>query len=249
MIFTSMNSIYESDKLLAEYLLFHFGTADEILPPDRTWPAGMREALEFPVRTVAHFSLGDVATGLDLGCAVGRSAFEMSRTCAQVIGVDFSHAFINAAEKLRTGGTLAYQRSEEATLRTLLTARRPAGVNGEHLRFIQGDAMNLPPDLGLFDRVHAANLLCRLPEPKRLLERLPGLVKAGGELVLATPCTWLEEFTPAENWPTARTFDWLVEMLTPEFCLIHQTDEPFLIRETARKFQWTSSLVTVWQKV
>ena len=244
-----MNSIYESDKLLAEYLLFHFGTADEILPPDRTWPAGMREALEFPVRTVAHFSLGDVATGLDLGCAVGRSAFEMSRTCAQVIGVDFSHAFINAAEKLRTGGTLAYQRSEEATLRTLLTARRPAEMNGEHLRFIQGDAMNLPPDLGLFDRVHAANLLCRLPEPKRLLERLPGLVKAGGELVLATPCTWLEEFTPAGNWPTARTFDWLVEMLTPEFSLIHQTDEPFLIRETARKFQWTSSLVTVWQKV
>lgn len=248
MIFSAMNSIYESDKLLAEYLLFHFGTADEILPQDRTWPAGMREALEFPVRTAAHFSPERVARGLDLGCAVGRSAFEMARNCAQVIGVDFSHAFIRAAETLRAGGALAYKRSEEANLRTDLTARCHAGVDGENLCFQQGDAMNLPSDLGVFDRVHAANLLCRLSDPKRLLVRLPSLVKPGGELVLATPCTWLEEFTPAENWPTAGTFDWLVEMLTPEFELISQAEEPFLIRETARKFQWTSSLVTVWRR-
>ncbi len=248
MILRAMNSIYESDKLLAEYLLFHFGTADEILPQSRTWPAGMREALEFPVRTVAHFSPGRVATGLDLGCAVGRSAFEMSRSCGHVTGVDFSHAFVRAAEALRAGGSLAYERSEEASIRTGLSARRPAGVAGEKLYFIQGDAMNLPSDLGVFDRVHAANLLCRLPEPKRLLERLPSLVKSGGELVLATPCTWLEEFTPPENWPTAGTFEWLVEMLTPDFELISQAEEPFLIRETARKFQWTSSLVTVWRR-
>lgn len=248
MILTGMNAIYESDKLLAEYLLFHLGTADEILPQCRTWPAGMREALEFPVRTVAHFSPGRVATGLDLGCAVGRSAFEMSRSCGHVTGVDFSQAFIRAAEALRVGGSLAYERSEEASMRTGLSARRPAGVDGENLRFLQGDAMDLPSDIGVFDRVHAANLLCRLSDPKKLLVRLPSLVKPGGELVLATPCTWLEEFTPMENWPTAGTFDWLVEMLTPEFELIRQAEEPFLIRETARKFQWTSSLVTVWRR-
>ena len=108
--------------------------------------------------------------------------------------------------------------------------------------------MNLPSDIGEFDRVHAANLLCRLPEPKRLIERLPELVKAGGELVLATPCTWLEEFTPPENWPPNGTFEWLKSSLAGHFSLIHQADEPFLIRETARKFQWTRSLVTVWRK-
>lgn len=108
--------------------------------------------------------------------------------------------------------------------------------------------MNLADDLGSFDRVHAANLLCRLPEPKRLLDRLPALVNAGGELVLATPCTWLEEFTPPENWPTAGTFEWLQECLVPHFSLIRRAEEPFLIRETARKFQWTTSLVTVWRR-
>lgn len=243
-----MSLIYESDKLLSEYLLFHFGTADEILPPNRIWPAGMREALDFPVRTVARFSPGEVARGLDLGCAVGRSAFEMARSCDQVTGVDFSHAFIRAAEALRNGEALAYERLEEAAMRTSLVAHAPAGVDGARLDFFQGDAMNLPKGLGVFDRVHAANLLCRLPQPKLLLERLPALVKPGGELVLATPCTWLEEFTPSENWPPSGTFDWLVEMLTPDFSLTCQAEEPFLIRETARKFQWTSSLVTVWKR-
>ena len=243
-----MSSIYESEKLLAEYLLFHFGKPEEILTPDRAWPADMREALDFAVRTTAHFSPGTADRGLDLGCAVGRSACEMSRTCREVIGIDFSHAFIHAAETLRGGKPLAFDRREEASLVTTLEARLPAGIDGSRLSFQQGDAMHLSPDLGAFDRVHAANLLCRLPEPGRLLARLPALVKPGGELVLATPCTWLEEFTPPRNWPVGGTFEWLESTLAPSFTLLRRADEPFLIRETARKFQWTSSLVTVWQK-
>ena len=243
-----MSALYESDKILAEYLLFHFGTAAEILTSDRSWPMGMHEALDFPVRTAASFSLGNLERGLDLGCAVGRSAFEMSRRCEQVVGIDFSHAFVQAAEALRGGKILTYDRREEAALATPLAARLPAGVDPAKLVFQQGDAMALPDDLGQFDRVHAANLLCRLTEPRRLLARLPGLVKAGGELVLATPCTWLEEFTPMANWPTTGTFDWLQETLVPAFTLLRRADEPFLIRETARKFQWTTSLVTVWRR-
>lgn len=243
-----MSAIYESDKLLSEYLLFHFGTADEILPPDRAWPAGMREALDFAKRTPAHFSSETVARGLDLGCAVGRSAFEMSATCDEVIGIDFSHAFIRAAEALRNGEKLTYHRREEASISTRLEAGLSGGFDGSKLRFFQGDAMNLPEDLGSFDRVHAANLLCRLPQPKRLLDRLTSLVNPGGELILATPCTWLEEFTPPENWPVDGTFEWLRQSLTPDFALVCQAEEPFLIRETARKFQWTTSLVTVWRR-
>ena len=243
-----MSAIYESDKILAEYLLFHFGTEQEILTTGRSWPAGMRDALDFAVRTAAHFSPAVVERGLDLGCAVGRSAFEMSRNCREVVGIDFSHAFIRAAEALRNGETLTYARREEAALATLLEASLPDGIDATRLVFQQGDAMALPQDLGRFDRVHAANLLCRLPEPNQLLARLPGLVKPGGELVLATPCTWLEEFTPPENWPVGGTFEWLQATLAPAFTLERLTDEPFLIRETARKFQWTTSLVTVWRR-
>ena len=244
-----MSNLYETRKLLGEYLLFHFGCADEILPGDA--PAALHEALDFAVRTTEHFEGYEgyeVDRGLDLGCAVGRSAFEMSRNCREVIGIDFSRSFIDAAENLRQGNFLTYQRLEEAHLSTDLEARLPDGFDSSRLQFETGDAMNLRADLGTFDRVHAANLLCRLPEPQRLLDRLPSLVKPGGELVLATPCTWLAEFTPLENWPTGTTFDWLHERLSPAFDLVRQTNEPFLIRETARKFQFTFSLVTVWRR-
>ena len=40
-----MSETYESSRLLDEYLLFHYATADEVLPPDVAWPAAMREAL------------------------------------------------------------------------------------------------------------------------------------------------------------------------------------------------------------
>lgn len=243
-----MSAMYESEKLLAEYLLFHYGTPEEILPPGRAWPAGMRAALDFPCRTVAHFASQRVARGLDLGCAVGRSTFELARGCDNVLGIDFSHAFIRAAEALRAGAALTYHRLEEGAQRTELTARLPAGCGGAGVRFCQGDAMHLAPDLGPFDRVHAANLLCRLAEPQRLLDRLPALVTRGGQLVLATPCTWLEEFTPPANWPPAGTLAWLKATLGTWFVLECEAEEPFLIRETARKFQWSSALVTVWRR-
>jgi putative 4-mercaptohistidine N1-methyltranferase len=241
-----MSDVYETQKLVGEYLLFHFGEDEEILPVAGNWPPGMREALGFAVRTTQWFSQGRVERALDLGCAVGRSAFELAKHADQVTGIDFSHAFIAAAETLSRGETLEYERLEEGRMSTRMTAKAPFAADG--IVFRQGDAMDLPTDLGAFDRVHAANLLCRLREPARLLERFRDLVKAGGELVLATPCTWLEDFTPIGNWPEGETFDWLEQALSPDFELVKRGEEPFLIRETARKFQWTRSMVTVWKR-
>ena len=130
-----------------------------------------------------------------------------------------------------------------------MNVSRPGGTDGGGITFEVGDAMNLRDELGNFDRVHAANLVCRLPEPRRFLSKLASLVRNGGELVLATPCTWLEEFTQKENWPEGRTLDWLKKELGNDFELIEVADEPFLIRETARKFQWTVSMVTKWKRV
>ena len=64
------------------------------------------------------------------------------------------------------------------------------------LSFYQGDACNLPSDLGQFGCVLAANLVCRLPNPYQFLDRLPSLVAPGGVLVITSPYSWLEKFTP-----------------------------------------------------
>lgn len=236
-------NIYETDKLLAEYLLFHFAKPEEILP----WDFGPREALDYPVRVVNHFSEGQAGRGLDVGCAVGRSAYEMSRSCDEVIGIDYSHAFAEAAEAIKEEA-MTIPRLEEAHQSSNLSVALPAGVSAERCHFEAGDAMNLRDDLGTFDRVLAANLICRLTHPEKFLARLPGLVNPGGEVVLATPCTWLAEFTPPDNWPSGNTLEWLKSTLAADFEFISEANEPFLIRETARKFQWTVALVTKWRR-
>ena len=239
-----MSDVYETDQLLSEYLLMHYGSDEELMP----WGFGPKDAIGFPIRTVSHFPDKAGTRALDLGCAVGRSSFELSKTSEEVVAMDFSNSFIAAADKMRTAGSIDYPMLETGGQTVPATATLPEGSQPEKVRFFQGDAMNLPADLGSFDRVHAANLICRLPEPKKLLERLGELVKPGGHLVLATPCTWLDEFTPPERQPQDDTFSWLQEQLEGSFQLVSRHDEPFLIRETARKFQWTVSLVTVWER-
>jgi putative 4-mercaptohistidine N1-methyltranferase len=235
---------YETQKLVDEYLLFHYASEDEILP----YGFGPKDALNFAARTVSENTDVPRARALDLGCAVGRSSFELSRFCDEVIGIDYSAAFIRAAGQIRSGENLAYNRLEEAHVKTRLTACLPKDTRPERVSFETGDAMHLRADLGSFDLVHAANLLCRLPEPARLLARLPELVNPGGTLILTTPCTWLVEYTPKENWPSGSTFDWLQEALSPAFSLENKRDMPFLIRETARKFQWTVALGSIWTR-
>lgn len=241
-----MSNIYESERLLNEYLLFHYGSPTEILP----WDFGPVEALGFAERSVNvlldRALLPSPAAALDLGCAVGRSCYELAQSCERVIGIDYSQSFVHAAERIRTAGEMPYQQQIEGRDIRELIAQRPEAGEASRISFEQGDAMNLRADLGSFEVVHAANLLCRLPEPQKLVQRLPDLVKPGGQLLLTTPCTWLEEFTPAQHWPQGSTSEWLKERLSGSFELAEQVDLPFLIREHARKYQWSVALGTRW---
>ena len=237
-------NIYETERLVDEYLLFHYGTEQDILG----WSGGPADAVGFPDRVARHIGEEQVGRALDIGAAVGRSSYVLSEYAQEVVGIDFSHAFIQAAEALKADGVRSISRLIEGNIRDQVTISRPESGFPERIHYQQGDAMNLSADLGTFDRVLAANLICRLPEPTRFIQRLPSLVNEGGLVVLATPCTWLEEFTPPENFPSGSTLDWLKHEMSAHFELVHETNEPFLIRETARKFQWTVSQVTVWKK-
>ncbi len=238
------DNIYETRKLVDEYLLFHYGTADDVLG----WAGGPSEAVGFPERVARHVGTEKVARALDVGAAVGRSSYTLSEIAEEVISIDYSLAFVEAAAELAENKEVTVSRLIEGNVKDEVTLRKPTSGDSSRISFMQGDAMVIPQVLGTFDRVLAANLICRLPEPKKFLDRLPSLVNEGGRVVLATPCTWLEEFTPPENFPKGETLDWLKKEMSEHFTLEKETNEPFLIRETARKFQWTVSQVTVWRR-
>lgn len=247
---------YETDGVVSEYLLFHYGRPEEILP----YPFGPREALDFAVRCVSECAdAGGPASAeraLDLGCAVGRSSFELARRFPEVVGIDSSSKFIEAARTLRRDGVLDYERRDEGELTTPLRAFLPEGIELSRVSFAEGDAEDLPGDTGAFDFVLMANLIDRLGDPQRCLRQLPGLVRTGGRLVITSPYTWLPEFTPKEKWLGGKvvggravsTKAALEQALETGFDLIETRDLPFLIREHARKFQWSVAQATIWSR-
>lgn len=243
---------YESDELLQQYLVFHYAAAEEQFP----YAFGGADALDFPKRCavegVNHSVIPSGARALDLGCSVGRSSFELARSCREVIGIDYSHAFIDAATRLQKDGVHPATRLDEGSATTALEVCVDPTIDRGRVSFEPGDAQHVRADIGQFDVVIACNLICRLPEPMRVLNRLIELVKPGGQLFITTPFTWLEEYTPSDNWlgdGAQDSFAGLRRALEPSFELEKRWDMPFLIREHARKFQYSIAQASRWTRL
>jgi putative 4-mercaptohistidine N1-methyltranferase len=255
-------NVYETDVAVAEYLQFHFGEDDHIMPyPGDIAPVA---ALNFASRTAnlcvewAKKMNLSLDSAFDVGCAVGRTAFDLSKEFKHVVGLDYSQAFVNAADKLKASKKASYRCTIEGSITEEYTVTLPSDVNADRCSFIQGDACNLPTNVGPFTVIHGANLLCRLPNPRDFLRRLPSLLVPGGLVVLISPYSWLPQYTPTENWIGAtvddstklpkRSSDELVKIMESlGFKLVHEENVPFLIREHARKFQWGCSHATIFQ--
>lgn len=238
-------NIYESADSVAQYLHFHYGGGGEDRAAD--FVADHR-AFDFPVESVACLlELGSAGKdrAIDLGCAVGRSTLELSRHVGSVVGSDLSSAFIEAARRIASGERVAYRLAHDGGGVSEHHVGLPAGTRPERVAFRVQDAL---AESGNYDIVHASNLLCRVPDPDRLLDRLTDMVAPGGQLALATPGSWLEEFTPRENWPELPLVDYLEARLGSRMELVRAIDLPFVIREHDRKFQLGISLGTCWRK-
>ena len=248
----SPEEMYESDDLVAQYCDAHYG-------PDKF------RVRNFPLRLVeiilAVMDDRPKRRALDLGCAVGRGSFELAKQFAFVTGIDFSARFIRIAHQLQQKGVVHYQLPEEGEIVSYHEKRlSDFGLQGtaERIEFIQGDAHNLKPQFVDYDLILAANLIDRLYDPVRFLADIHLRLKPGGVLALASPYTWLEEYTKKTDWigglrragEPYTTLEGLHDLLKSHFKpLTEPQDVEFVIRETARKFQHTVSQLTFWERV
>ena len=243
---------YESDALAAQYCDAHYGPAHFGVPNFALTCAGVAlEAMQG--RTLGH--------ALDLGCAVGRSSFELARGgFERVTGLDFSSRFFRLAARMQAEGYLRYALPEEGEIvsyhETCLEELGLEQVRSQ-VQFFQADACNLAEKFSGYDLVLAANLIDRLYAPRRFLADIYGRLNRGGILVLTSPYSWSEEFTKKEEWlggyreagEPVWTLEGLKEFLSPHFSLVGEPrDVPFVIRETRRRFQHTLTEVTVWRR-
>lgn len=241
---------YETEYFHSQYCEFHYGSDYFGVP-------------NFPARCaglcVGFMKERRVARALDIGCSVGRTAFELARIFSRVTGIDSSASFIKSADAIRASGSVIYNLPVEGELylpveRNLSDFRLDQVCR--RVEFIQADASMLPDDVTGYDLIFAGNLIDRLEKPRRFLSSLHERMNPGGVLVLTSPYTWLPAYTPRDEWLggfwkngrhwTSR--DGLKAILQPNFRLLTEPfDVPFVLRETARKFQHSLAEMTAWE--
>ena len=247
---TDGSRLYETDQLVTQYLEFHFGPEALGVP---NFPRACVEAV------IRHVPQGRRGKCLDIGCSVGRSAFEFARFFSHVDAVDFSARFIQSGVRLQQGNDVIYEVPTEGELtisRTISLDRLGLEQVGSRVLFMQGDACNLKPLYAGYDLVFAGNLIDRLYDPSLFLDGIAARILPGGLLVITSPYTWLEDYTPKAKWIGGRrehgeplsTLAGLQQTLEPRFALLHRENVPFVIRETARKHQHSLAEMTVWRR-
>lgn len=245
-------AMYENDDMVCQYCEAHYGDIYFNVPnfPQQCAEICLEYMQDRPRRRA-----------LDLGCSVGRTSFELSRAFDLVHGLDFSARFIRIAYQMQEKGVIRFELREEGNIFSYhehkLSDLHIEG-QGKNIDFYQADAANLKPHFSDYDLIFAGNLLDRMVHPEKLLTTIHTRLSSKGLLVLASPYTWLEEFTPEENWlggyrkdgEPQMSLDGIKTLLAPHFTLVDTPrDVEFVIRETSRKFQHTVSQLSVWQRI
>jgi len=154
------NDRYEENSILYKsYLKAHYGYSsnDKLLSllkkeikPDHIY------------KMLANNSLNLNGIGLDIGCSIGSSTFELSKKLSYVFGIDLSFSFILEARK------------------------RMQNKKSRNMEFIVADATNLPFRSKFFQIVVALNVIDRMDFNKLILS-INSCIKKYGKLILVDP--------------------------------------------------------------
>lgn len=100
--------------------------------------------------------------GLDIGCSIGSSTFELAKRLPFVFGVDLSFSFILKARKIMKDKM------------------------SNNIEFLVSDAISLPFESSYFQSIIALNLVDRV-DPNKLIVSINRCIKDNGKLILIDP--------------------------------------------------------------
>ena len=183
----------------------HYGEWD-LDDPSASQPAGIRPgsvartlATGLDLCRDAGLSLGDGPV-LDLGCAAGRSSFDLAgRTADLVVGVDLGFHFLKVAARVLRRGVARYPLRRGGIRYDW--REFPVPVPGrDRVDFWACDAARLPFASGSFGGVVCFNLLDCIAGPLDLLRETARVLRPGAPVLIASPYDWAPAATAVEAW-------------------------------------------------
>lgn len=186
---TRDDSGYGSYSMLSSYLWSHF--SEFFNGPDAT----------DAYRKWSETLMAREGWALDIGCAVGRLTFEMSRKHSRAIGIDTSRSFVAAARKIAAQQTLEFEMIIEGRITETRSCKLDQGFSFANSEFIVADAMALPFRKQSFMTASSVNILEKVPEPARhLAEANRIMTRHNSQFLFSDPCSWDESVSSPELW-------------------------------------------------
>jgi uncharacterized protein YbaR (Trm112 family) len=180
---------YLGDAAVSAYLWSHFAYLmgdEDATNAYRVWAEQLRD---------------ENGLALDLGCATGRFAFEMSLSCDLAVGVDRSPDLIRWARRLMRNKELIFSARIEGELTERRQIQLPRHWKTERVEFVVADVGALPFPANLVGTVSSLNVLDKVPRPLVHLTEMNRVArKRDARLIFSDPFSWSTEFTPLEHW-------------------------------------------------
>lgn len=136
---------------------------------------------------------------LDIGCAVGRSTFEVAtRTGELTLGIDLNFSLLRLAQTVLLEGRVQFPLKRTGIVydQHEFDVHMP---NRNNVDFWACDASALPFDSEHFNFISALNVLDTVNSPVAFLKSIDDALATNGALLLSTPYDWSPP-VPLQNW-------------------------------------------------
>jgi SAM-dependent methyltransferase/uncharacterized protein YbaR (Trm112 family) len=183
---------------LSTYVFDHYGDRDpEEKPALSVVPGSIVKLLERGLFAISHTAKGPV---IDMGCAVGRTTFELAQTFNEIVlGIDMNFGMLKIAAAILETGHVSYPRRRGGIV--FERRRFPALFEkAKNCDFWVCDATALPFSGETFSVGISLNILDCVCSPYDHMKELSRILMPGGSAVMTTPYDWTATATPVEAW-------------------------------------------------
>jgi SAM-dependent methyltransferase len=249
---------YDRAREISKYLLMHYGRVEDMFadPGHPLAPAhGYPERLSRLLQAAAARTGVRVASMLDIGCNVGGVTHALGGWVEElVVGVDLSPRAIEIAQALTGSGGGVFSVAQLGPYTEDVEFRLPR--SRARVRFEVGDGTAIRGRDGGYDAVLLSNVLDRVADPAACLAQFSeseAVLRRGGLLMVACPWSWYPEYSHPGAWlGSARdgtsSESALKTLLSADFDLVDERNEPGVLRQNPREYDYFEAQVTIWHK-